>query len=727
MRILVTGGGGYLGCTVVRRLIDCGHQVRVLDRFCFGDEPLHGLCAHPSVEIVSGDIRRLQETPGLLDGVEAIAHLASLSNDPSCDLDEDMAHDVNVASTVELARQALERGVRRFVFGSSCAVYGRGVIEILDEQSPARPVSTFGRTKLEAEAAVLEMRTESFEPVVSRCATLFGRSPRMRFDLAVNQMVATAVRHGFIEIRGGGKQWRPFIHVRDAAEAMRLLLEAGAPLVSGEIFNVGCDALNIRIRDLAELVAARVGGVDIDIAKDDDDLRNFRVSFQKSAERLRHVCSLDFDAGIREVREWLQETGADPDAPAYNNVTRLRELRNTPVEAGGEPTAARFIPLSKPSLGPEEEAAVVRSLRSGWLTSGPQIAAFEKAFSDTVQAPHTVAVASCTAALHLCLVAMGVKPGDEVLTSPITWASTGNTVLNMGATVRFADVDPATMNVTADSIAAAITPRTKVIIPVHMAGHPCDLDGIIEAGRKHGIPVLEDAAHALGAAYKGVPIGSYGECACFSFYAIKNITTMEGGMIALKDAEMAARLRLLASNGMAASAWDRYSRSAVAGPQEVVVPGYKYALSNVGASMGLEQLKKFAHFKAARARLAAMYRTVLRDVDEVILPDTCGDVDHAWHLFIVRLRLDYLTKSRDEIVHELRRENIGTGIHFYGLHLHKYYREVAGMKPEDYPNATRVSNEVISLPLHPQLSEKDVHDVAAALKKVLHHARGAAR
>lgn len=723
MHVLVTGGAGYLGCCLVRRLLDCGHRVRVLDRFCFGRAALHELESQPLLEVVEGDIRRLQEHPQLLDGIEAIAHLASLSNDPSCDIDEDMAHDVNVASAVELARQALQRGVHRFVLASSCTVYGRGVFEILDEQSPVRPVSTFGRTKLEAETAILEMRTDAFEPVVSRCATLFGHSPRMRFDLAVNQMVATAVRQGCIEVRGGGNQWRPFVHVRDAAEVMRQLLEADAALVSGEIFNVGDDALNIKICELARLVAGRIGGVNIDTAKDDDDLRNYCVSFGKLKGRLGHRCVYGFEDGIGEVRQWLQEGGVDTNAPVFNNVQRLRELRDTPVEAGGEPTAARFIPLSRPSLGPEEEAAVLRSLRSGWLTSGPQIAAFEKTFGDTVQSPCSVAVSSCTAALHLCLAAMGVRPGDEVLTSPITWASTGNTVLNMGANVAFADIDPATMNVTPQTVAAAISARTKVIMPVHMAGHPCDLDGIIEVGRKHGIPVLEDAAHALGAAYHGIPIGSYGDCACFSFYAIKNITTMEGGMIAAKDPEFAARLRLLASNGMAASAWDRYSRSAIAGPQEVIIPGYKYAISNVGAAMGLEQLKKFAHFKAARARLAAMYRTVLKDVDEIVLPDTYGHVTHAWHLFIIRLRLERLTKTRDEIAHELRRENIGTGINFYGLHLHKYYRETFALKPEDYPNATQVSHEVLSLPLHPQLSEKDLHDVVAALKKVIAHAR----
>ena len=723
MRILVTGGGGYLGCWVTRRLLECGHSVRVFDRFCFGRTPLSDVETHPSCEVIQGDVRRLQETPSLLDEIDAVAHLASVSNDPSCDLNEDMAYDVNVLSTVELARQASQRGVRRFVLASSCAVYGRGVFEVVDEQSVPQPVATFGRMKLEAENALLELFSGSFEPAVARAATLFGFSPRMRFDLAVNLMVASAQRAGIIEVHGGGNQWRPFVHVQDAAEAIRILLEAPARLVSGEVFNVGADAQNRTIRELAEQVIGRLGSGKIEIPKEDDDLRNFHVSFDKIRSRFGFQCLHTIDDGIDEVRDWILANRIDSGAPLFSNVQTLRRLRDTPVELGGEPIAARFIPLARPSLGAEEEAAVVRSLRSGWLTSGPQITAFEKAFAETVQVPHTVAVSSCTAALHLCMVALGVRPGDEVITSPITWASTGNTILNMGARPVFADVDPHTMNVTPESIEAAVTEKTRLIMPVHMAGHPCDLDPILELGRRLGIPVVEDAAHALGAGYKGVAVGAHGVPACFSFYAIKNITTMEGGMISLKDAELATRLRLLASNGMAASAWDRYSRSAVAGPQEVVTPGFKYALSNVGAAMGLEQLKKFPAFKAARARLAALYRTVLEDLDEIELPEARGPVEHAWHLFIIRLRLDRLSRSRDEIAFDLRRENIGTGIHFYGLHLHRYYRETLGMRPEDLPNATKLSNEVLSLPLHPQLSEKDVRDVVAALKKVLHHAR----
>ncbi len=725
MRVLLTGGAGYLGACLTPVLLERGHSVRVFDRFCFGEEALAAFREHPSCEIARGDIRRLQDTPGLFDGIDAVVHLAGLSNDPSGELDPDMTWDVNVESTQELASQAVQKGASRFVFASSCAVYGKGVFDVLDEQSPTNPVSTFGRSKLEAENALLDMQNELFEPVVARMATLFGWSPRMRFDLAVNQMVATAVRQRRIDVFGGGNQWRPFIHVRDAARAMAALLEAPAKTAAGAIYNMGSDVCNYRVRDLAERVARQFDDVKVELVKSDEDVRTYCVQFGKIREKLGFKCEWSLEEGIRELRDGLADASVDPMDDAYFNVRRMKQLRATPVDEGGEPIASRLIPMARPTLGPEEEAAVVGALRSCWLTSGPHIQVFEKAFGEAVAAPHVVAVSSCTAALHLCLTHLGVGPGDEVITSPLNWASSGNTILHLGARPVFADICPDTLNIDPAGIDRAITERTKAIMPVHLAGQPCDLEAVYAIARKHNLPVVEDAAHALGASYKGTPIGGYGEFACFSFYAIKNITTMEGGTIAVRDEEAAAHLRLLAANGMTANAWERYGRSAIAAPAQVVEPGFKYQMGNVSAAMGVAQLKKFGAFRSARRRLAGMYQTVLSEIDEITLPHIIDEVEHAWHLMVIRLRLDKLVQNRDEIVHALRRENIGTGIHFFGLHLHPYYLEQLGMKPEDLPHATAASHEIISLPLYPSMTDKNLGEVVAALKKVLAHARRA--
>jgi dTDP-4-amino-4,6-dideoxygalactose transaminase len=257
---------------------------------------------------------------------------------------------------------------------------------------------------------------------------------------------------------------------------------------------------------------------------------------------------------------------------------------------------------------------------------------------------------------------------------------------------------------------------------VHLAGQPCDLDAIYATANRHNIAVIEDAAHALGAHYTTRAIGEATRYACFSFYAIKNITTIEGGAIATNDEETAKRLRLLASNGMSATAWDRYGRSAAPGPSEVVVPGYKYLMGSVSAAMGLVQLRKWPQFKTDRATLAARYLELLAEVEDAAPLAVRPNRVNAWHLMIVRLDLQRLTRTRDEIAQALRRENIGTGVHFYGLHLHQYYRETLGMRAEDFPEATAASRAILSLPLYPAMTETDVEHVVAALKKVLKHA-----
>ncbi|MFP6584283.1 MAG: aminotransferase class I/II-fold pyridoxal phosphate-dependent enzyme [Candidatus Hydrogenedentota bacterium] len=723
MRVVVTGGGGYLGTWITAILLEKGHSVRNFDRFCFGQKPIQEFIDHPNYESIVGDIRNFGDHPDLLTDVDAIVHLAGLANDPSCDLDPEMTVDVNIDASLELVNLAVRKGVRRFAFASSCSVYGQGVHEFLDEESPTNPVSAYAVSKIEVEKVVLGLKSDTFEPVAARMATLFGWSRRMRFDLAVNQMTATAVTTEKIKVMGGGAQWRPFVHVRDAARAFVMMLEAPAEKISGEAFNVGGDDQNVQILALAEQVAEVLGGIELEVQREDDDRRTYRVVFGKIKDVLGYEPETSIEDAIREIEADIKEKGYDPFDEQFFNVRRMQALLKTPVEDGGEPVAPRFIPLAKPIWDEAEEAAVIETMRSGWVTSGPHIGAFEETFAEKVGADHAVATSSCTSAIHLILAHLGVSTGDEVIIPPLTWASIGNIIINMGAKPVFADIDLDTLCMDPASFESVITEKTKAVIPVHMAGRACDLDGIYKIAKEHNVSVIEDAAHALGTQYQGRPIGSEADFACFSFYAIKNITTIEGGAITCRDEQTANHLRRLAGSGMGANAWERYGRSAVPSPPEVVEPGFKYGMGNLSAAIGLKQLDKWPEFHKRRLRLATMYRNALDDIEEVSLQSVGDPAEHAWHLMIIRLDLDKLTKNRDEIAYALRQENVGTGFHFYGLHLHEYYRETLGCKPEDAPNATVASHTVLSLPLNPGMTDKNVVEVIDALKKVLEHAR----
>jgi len=388
--------------------------------------------------------------------------------------------------------------------------------------------------------------------------------------------------------------------------------------------------------------------------------------------------------------------------------------------AGGPATPTRpdFLPLSRPSVGPDEIAAVSACLESGWLTGGPGVARFEEAFARTVGAVHAVAVTSATAGLHLALLAAGIGAGDEVITTPMTWASTGNMILAVGATPVLVDIDPGTMHIDPDPVARAVTPRTRAIVPVHFAGQPVDLDPLRAIAARHRLALLEDAAHALGTQYRGRPVGGASTAAVFSFHPIKAITTGEGGMVTTDDAAFADRLRLLRFHGIARDAWTRYGKRATP-DYEIVALGFKYNMTDLQAALGLAQLARLEEFSAARTRVAGWYREALGAVAAVeMLAPVPYPARHAWHLLVIRLRLDRLRVGRDAVMQELLDANIGVGLHFKALHLHRLYRERLGVRPGDLPHATRASESILSLPLFPAMTRDDVRDVTAALGEI---------
>jgi len=392
----------------------------------------------------------------------------------------------------------------------------------------------------------------------------------------------------------------------------------------------------------------------------------------------------------------------------------------------GHPPRRDFLPFSPPLVGEEEIREVVDTLRSDWITTGPKAKRFEQDFAAYLGGPGALALNSCTAGLHTALVTLGIGPGDEVITTPMTFTASVNVIEHVGARPVLVDVEPDTLNLDPVLVAAAITPRTRAILPVHYAGHPAALDPIAELASAHRLTVIEDAAHALPARYKGRFIGSGPNPVAFSFYATKNLTTAEGGMLTA-DPEFLARARILSLHGMSRDAWKRYDRGGH-WYYEVVAPGFKYNMTDIQAALGLWQLRKLAGFQKRRRAVVQLYNEAFADEDALELPVERPDVEHAWHLYVLRLRPDTLRIDRDGFIEELKRRNIGTSVHFIPIHLHPYYRDKYDYRPESFPVAYDNYQRMLSLPLNPRLSDADVADVIAAVADVVrrHRRRGRA-
>lgn len=379
---------------------------------------------------------------------------------------------------------------------------------------------------------------------------------------------------------------------------------------------------------------------------------------------------------------------------------------------------SNFLSFSTPCISEEEIGNVAEVLRSGWITTGAKCGQFEDAFSAYTGARGSVAVCSATGGMHCILQAFGIGPGDEVITPAMTWVSTVNLICLQGAKPVFADVDRDTLLVSRRTIEPLITDKTRMIIPVHFAGVPVDLDSIRELAIKRGIAVIEDAAHAAGTTYKGTPVGKDGT-AIFSFHPIKNMTTGEGGMVCSSDSELLARVKSIKFHGLAVDSFDRQAQGRT--PQaQVIQPGFKYNLTDISATLGISQLARLDGFNAKRKELAEHYHLRLQEVSEII-PLTSPDYLHlhAWHLFIVRLDVDRAGMDRDAFMARLKQQNIGTGLHFRAVHLQKYYVETMGMKRGLLPNTEWNSDRILSLPLCPSMSQADIDDVVDAIQDVL--------
>lgn len=380
-----------------------------------------------------------------------------------------------------------------------------------------------------------------------------------------------------------------------------------------------------------------------------------------------------------------------------------------------------FLPFALPEIGDDEIAEVVDTLRSGWVTTGPKAKRFEAAFAEFLNEPQIecIAVNSATAGLHLALEAIGIGPGDEVISTTHTFTATAEVVRYLGADVRLVDIDPATLNIDLAQVEAAITPKTRAIIPVHYAGLAVDMLALLDIARRHGLRVVEDAAHALPTTIEKELIGTLGsDATVFSFYANKTMTTGEGGMLVTRNAALAKRARVMRLHGMNRDAFDRFTAKVPSWYYEIVAPGYKYNLTDIAAALGLHQLKRLPAFQARREAIAARYQAAFADLPVILPPEAPEGDTHSWHLYVLRLA-DAAPIDRDAFIEGMFAAGIGCSVHYVPLHLHPYWRDRYGLTPEQFPHSQKAFETMVSLPLYTAMSDADVERVISAVRALL--------
>lgn len=393
-----------------------------------------------------------------------------------------------------------------------------------------------------------------------------------------------------------------------------------------------------------------------------------------------------------------------------------------PAIEGGNPVRKDFIPYGKHWLDDKEINEVVDSLKSDWITTGPKMKLFEEKFKNYIGSNYAVAVNSGTAALHISTSCIDISPGDEVITTPLTFVATSNCVVYRGGTPILADIKKDTYNIDPIEIRKKITQKTKAIIPVHFAGQPCDMDEIKEIAQENDLYVIEDAAHAIDAEYKGKKIGNLSDLTIFSFHPVKNITTAEGGMVTTNNDEFYDKLSMFRTHGVSKDAVKRFGKSG-GYYYDMQYLGFRYNLSELHSALGIQQINKLESFQKRRREIVEIYNRELQHIEEITIPYVGNHVKHSWHLYVIQLKLERLKVDRDYIFKALREENIGVNVHYIPIHYHSYYAKNFGLKKGILPNVEWLFPRIISIPIFPKMSDDDVYDVINALKKVIYYYR----
>jgi len=393
-----------------------------------------------------------------------------------------------------------------------------------------------------------------------------------------------------------------------------------------------------------------------------------------------------------------------------------------PAIEGGTPIRDSFLPYGRQWLDENEINEVLDSLKSDWITTGPKMRKFEADFKDFIGSKYSVAVNSGTAALHISTSSIDINPGDEVITTPLTFVASANCIVYRGGTPIFADIKMDTYNIDPSEINKKITRKTKAIIPVHFAGQPCDMDEITEIAEKHNLIVIEDAAHAIDAEYKNKKIGNISDLTIFSFHPVKNITTAEGGMVTTNNDDLNEKLLMFRTHGISKDAIKRFGKSGDY-YYDMQYLGFRYNLSELHAALGIHQLRKLEEFQKKRREIVEIYNRELKNIEEIIIPFKKTDVKHTWHLYVIQLKTESLKVDRDQIFRALREENIGVNVHYIPVHFHSYYQQKFGLKKGILPNVEWLFPRLLTIPLFPKMSEDDIYDVINALEKVIKYYR----
>lgn len=710
-KILVTGGAGYLGCVLCPLLAERGVDIRVFDRLYFGDSGLLSALDADRFELVKGDIRAVEKFPWLLDDVWAVVHLASLANDPSCDLSPTMAEEINHAATVKLAKMAQSRGVERFVFASSASVYGACGDKLVSEASALSPVSLYARLKIKSERALLGMSDEGFAVTVLRQATLFGYSPRMRFDLAINLMTMSAVEKHEIIVLGGGGQWRPFLHVKDAARAIATVLSAELGDVAAEVFNVGSNEHNVKIRDLAEMVAAEVLDTNIEVAPDDADRRSYRVRFDRIEDRLGYQTTETPAQGAREIAEALREGHlSEPYSSRYFNVMHLKHLMNIPVAEGGETSRTALLRNRLPAISSSDRERISNELKSvaeGQL--GDPIADFEASLRETFETTAALLLHSHYLALLGAFSMLERGSKKRILIHPFADGRVYSAVSQLGFTPVICDIDDNTLCFDLEKLEQHLEEGAAAIVAGSILDVPEPLETLQSMADEARCALIVNAQNLLGATVFDKDVASYGSVAVLDLGVDQNITALEGGAILMGDASMKEQV------------CDFLACRLAEGPQPFVQR--QLGLSPVSAMLGTSNLERLYDTAGTCRSLQAVYDELLTDVPHVRIARPTEGTQRSGSRYPVFVDFHKLELDALQFERLLQAENIealrGGGDCAAELAIARSRGLSMGKSSNISPTAAALLSQLIFLPLHLGMAADDVSDAAYALQKVI--------